>query len=795
MSANATISTTRETITQRRWIDSMTTPFVEQLRQYCKDDTAFERLKEILSASGLGTSFPHVSTKIFGEEGSLAGRVVQDQWLARLIDDVLPDVVYLYSPIEQRYLYANQAITRYGFTVQELTEGGAEVVRKLLHPDEFESVMHKYEQAMMVIGIPSSSPGDEIFTPYFEIQCRMRCADGSYRWVHDRRYVLERTPNGLPSLVLGYVHDLQSMKELQDLLEYRTGLEKVTSSISREFAKIAVADIDSAIINALRNIGESAGADRVYIYLMPKEFDGNAEVMNQAYRWSAPGLPPMVLNTIDPQELGWAFDRLLQLRSIQIARLDSLPQEAHKLRKVLEQAETKSLLVVPLHIEGRVIGIMGMSAVRRERVWTKEEVRMLRLNAETLVYAFERKRAEQVLRESEARFRTIFNRAPLAISILNPQGKLLSHNEQLSKLLGYSAEDLQTMTFLDAVHPEFRDRSEELFYELITGAMDSLSLELQYIHKDGSPVWINLTSSVVRDSEGKAIFVIRMLEDISERKQSEANMTYYTTLLAEHREALERQSDMLLQLNGEMMQKQRELEEINRSKDKFFSIISHDLRSPFSSLLGISKLLAEGANELTREEIIELATAMNQQTHNVYDFMENLLKWAQAHTGRMQFKPTVLALEDITDSVEMLMKESATAKGITLTNAVSNDIAVFADENMIRSVIQNLVSNALKFTPIGGTVTISALPHPTNAKMVEVKVTDTGVGMSEEDAKKLFRIDVVHTTKGTEDESGSGLGLILCKELVEKNKGKIRVESILGKGTTFTFTLPLAMEL
>jgi signal transduction histidine kinase len=211
--------------------------------------------------------------------------------------------------------------------------------------------------------------------------------------------------------------------------------------------------------------------------------------------------------------------------------------------------------------------------------------------------------------------------------------------------------------------------------------------------------------------------------------------------------------------------------------------------------LGISKLLAEGAGDLSREEITELALAMNQQTHNVYDFMENLLKWAQAHTGRMQFKPTVLTLADITGSVAMLMREGATSKEITLESTVSPEIAVFADENMIRSVIQNLVSNALKFTPAGGKVSISASQHPTNSKMIEISVRDTGVGMSKEDAQKLFRIDVVHTTKGTEDETGSGLGLILCKELVEKNKGKIRVESRQGVGTTFTFTLPLAKEL
>ncbi len=689
-------------------------------------------------------------------------------------------------------MYANQAITRYGYSAEQFLKGGKDVVNTLLHPDERENIMIGYEQAFAqasTIGIATESA----FTPFFEVQCQMRCSDGSYRWVYDRRYVLERDTNGVPTTILGYLHDLQPMRDMQELMEYRAGLEKVTAAISRNFAKLPVNEIDVAVMDALRSIGEATDVDRAYVFLSPNFT--NTGTIDHAFDWYAPGITPIILKKIDPDQIRWGFDRLNELRSIQIARLDTLPPEAASLRNILESAGTRSVLAVPLHIEGRVIGLLGLSSVRTERVWTKEEVRMLRLNAEVLLYAFERKLAEQTLRESEARFRTIFDRAPIAISILNPAGKVLSCNRELQNTLGYSQEELESLTFMDCVHPDFRDRSEELFYEMMSGSMDSFSLELQYLHKDGTPIWINLTSSLVRDHLERPVFVIRMLEDISERKQAEVNMAHYTQLVAEHREALERQSDMLLQLNGEMMQKQRELEEMNRSKDKFFSIVSHDLRSPFSSLLGISKLLAEGSSDLTREEISELAEAMNLQAHNVFDFMENLLKWAQAHTGRMQFKPTVIPLTEITSSVEMLLRENAVSKGLTLSNDVTQDVAVFVDENMIRSVVQNLVSNALKFTPSGGKVSIEARQHPTKTKLVEVRVTDTGVGMSEEDAQKLFRIDIVHTTKGTEDETGSGLGLILCKELVEKNKGTISVESTLGAGTSFIFTLPLAKEL
>ena len=782
-------------------IDSMTAGYIEQFRQFCKDDAAFERLAAILRGAVGATLFPAMqqATTVSVNE-PLTEQFAFNQWLVQVIDTVLPDVIYLYDPEERRYLYANRAIERFGYTPAQIVSGKVEMLQTHLHPAERDAVLALHHKQLEMMNHGQS--GVESREPFFDVQCRLRCADGTYRWVQDRRYVMQRDEDGKVKIVLGYLHDIQSLKVAQEMLDYQTTLEKATASISRMFAKTAVADIDATVQETLKQIGEFTNADRSYIFLSPQPTIEAAfnktvqsDIMRDAYDWAAPGISPITIREISPSSIRWAFDRLEELRSLQIARIDSMPDEAAAFRTALAAAGTKSLLVVPLHIEGRVIGLIGVSAVKEERVWTKEEVRMLRLVAETLVHAFERKFAEQALRESEARFRTIFDRAPVSISILNPQGNILSCNDQVERFLGYNEEELRNRNFLEFVRPEDRDRSAELFYELLSGSIDSYTLELQYMHKDGSPMWTNVTASLVRDTAGRPVFVIRMLEDISDRKTALANMQHYNTLVFEQKAALERQSDMLLQLNGEMMQKQRELEDLNRSKDKFFSIVSHDLRSPFSSLLGISKLLAEGATDLERSDIKELAEALNSQAVNVFDFMENLLKWAQAHTGRMKYEPTVLALREITMPVEALLRENAHAKGVTLNDDISDSLAVYVDENMIRSVVQNLLSNALKFTPSGGTVTLSAAQSPTKPKFVEVRVSDTGVGMSKEDAHKLFRIDVVHTTRGTEDETGSGLGLILCKELVEKNGGTIWVNSTEGVGTTFVFTLPLAKDI
>ncbi|MCU0425298.1 MAG: PAS domain S-box protein [Candidatus Kapabacteria bacterium] len=776
--------------------ESIAASTIEQLRQFCKDDASFERLAAILGGTSGAALFPALHTTQ-SDTTSLAGRLAFNQWLVQVIDTLLPDVIYLFNPETNRYLYVNQAIRRYGYDPAGILSGEVEMLQSHLHPEERAAILELHQEQLERMNMAAEETDAEM--PFFDVQARMRCSDGSYRWVQDRRYVMERTQEGKVSVILGYLHDIQSLREAQELLDYHSSLEKATANVSRMFAQASVAEIDTTVQEALRQVGESSKSDRCYIFLSPQTsieaaFNKTvkADIMRDAYSWSAPGISPIQIREIAPSGLRWAFDRLEQLRSIQIARMDTLPPEAVALREGLEAAGTKSLLVVPLHIEGRVIGLIGLSVVKQERVWSKEEVRMLRLVAETLVHAFDRKLSEEALRESEARFRTIFDRAPLAVSILNPQGQLIACNKQVERFLGYSEDEVRNRHFLDFVRPEDRDRSAELFYELLSGSIDSYTLELQYLHRDGSPIWTNVTASLVRDTSGKPAFVIRMLENIDERKAAQANMQHYTTLVSEQKSALERQSDMLLQLNGELMQKQKELEDLNSSKDKFFSIISHDLRSPFSSLLGITKLLAEGAGELERSDIQELAAALNTQANNVFDFMENLLKWAQAHTGRMKYQPTVLPLEEIVAPVEALFRENANAKGIVLNCEVSSALAVYADENMIRSVVQNLVSNALKFTPAGGSVTISAAQSTKKPKLVEISVSDTGVGMSKEDADKLFRIDVVHTTKGTEDETGSGLGLVLCKELVEKNGGTIRVESTEGSGTTFTFTLPLA---
>lgn len=238
---------------------------------------------------------------------------------------------------------------------------------------------------------------------------------------------------------------------------------------------------------------------------------------------------------------------------------------------------------------------------------------------------------------------------------------------------------------------------------------------------------------------------------------------------------------------------------LNSDKDKFFSIISHDLRGPFNSLLGNTQFMAERAASLSNKDVQEMSRDVYNVAKTTFNLLENLLTWSQLQRGRIEYKPDLIELSELAETTTALLKKVALNKQIQLEQKIEEGLCIYADEYMIDTVIRNLTSNALKFTSEGGQVTLSARrngcsPNHEGTQWVEVSVRDTGVGISQEDIEKLFRIDVHHTTRGTAAEKGTGLGLILCQEMVEKNGGRIWLESEVGKGTTIKFTVPAVAE-
>jgi signal transduction histidine kinase len=238
----------------------------------------------------------------------------------------------------------------------------------------------------------------------------------------------------------------------------------------------------------------------------------------------------------------------------------------------------------------------------------------------------------------------------------------------------------------------------------------------------------------------------------------------------------------------EIKLKNEELQKLNAEKDKFFSIIAHDLRSPFSGLLGLTQIMAEELPDLTMAEIQNIAVRMRNSATNLFSLLENLLLWARMRQGLIPFNPEIIQLHKIALESIAMMVEPANIKGIEIVNDIPIDLNVFADSNALQNIIRNLVSNAVKFTPIGGKISLSA--KATADKSIEISIKDSGIGLSNAMIENLFRLDVQTYRKGTEGESSSGLGLLLCKEFIEKHGGKIWVESEEGKGSTFHFVIP-----
>ena len=256
------------------------------------------------------------------------------------------------------------------------------------------------------------------------------------------------------------------------------------------------------------------------------------------------------------------------------------------------------------------------------------------------------------------------------------------------------------------------------------------------------------------------------------------------TILEQNKELTE----LNINLENKVEQRTQELRELNATKDKFFSIIAHDLKNPFNTLLGFTELMLDSLEDFDYEKIREFISIIADTSKHSYALLENLLEWSRSQTGRIQMKPETIDLYKLVEeNIDFLLNQAGNKK-IKLVNGVASPAHVHADANMLNTVVRNLISNAIKYTGEGGSITVSAIEKD---GMVETSVADTGMGIKPENLEKLFRIDVNFSTKGTANEIGTGLGLILCKEFITRNEGKIWVESELGKGSTFKFTLPV----
>jgi signal transduction histidine kinase len=389
------------------------------------------------------------------------------------------------------------------------------------------------------------------------------------------------------------------------------------------------------------------------------------------------------------------------------------------------------------------------------------------------------------IKKAQLRFR-LFDDMPIGVCILKRDYTVLYWNDTIEDWTDILSENIIGKKLME-FFPKFNKFSYSI---LIDGIFDGgpPAIFSSQLHKslfpskthDGEPRVQNTTVKAIPGESDEDFYALFSIEDV----------TGLTKRIKDYKamrdQALE-EIDNRIKVEIKLRQSEQELRELNATKDKFFSIMAHDLKNPIGSFLNLSEVLSTMFDDFSQEELKEYLEEMYSSSQHLFKLLENLLMWSRAQTGKIQVHKEQFDVKMIIDSNLSLLKLNADNKRIKFINNASDDSIVYADENMTNTVIRNLISNALKFTNIGGSITVNTI---FDDDFVQVSIADTGVGMDQDVVEKLFRIDSNYTTRGTSDEKGTGLGLILCKEFVNKQEGEIWVDSEPGKGSTFIFTLP-----
>ena len=549
---------------------------------------------------------------------------------------------------------------------------------------------------------------------------------------------LKRVTIGGKDRVLAHVRDITERKRAEEALEHRVAVENAVAQVS----SILASEEDVDLTRILSVLGQAVGASRSYIF----QIRDGGRVMDNTHEWCAPGVEPQIANlqNMETSWTPWWMDRLLRNENLVITDVSKLPDEASAEREILAAQDIKSALVVPMFCAGELWGFLGFDDTNGARAWSEEDVQLLRAASETLVAYLERDRTERALRESEARFRKVFDEGPLGITIIDLDYRYVKVNPMFCRMVGYTEQELATLTFPEITHPEDIERNLEIAHRLRRGEALSCSMEKRYIRKNGETVWVNMTSSVIHDDRGQPLYLVAMIEDITRRKAAE------------------------------------------EFREQYVHTISHDLRAPLTIIRGHARMLqraleksaVKGPDWLSVEAILKGTDRMQAMIQDLVDSVR-----FEAGELRLQKRAVDLGtfVSDLLERARAMMEDRQVRVRIP-----ANLPAVSADPDRLERVLMNLVTNALKYSPADSEVLLLA---GRSRGEVVMSVVDRGVGIPPEDLPHLF--ERFYQPRAGRIAGGLGLGLFITKMLVEAHGGRIWVESEPGKGSSFHFTIPV----
>lgn len=529
--------------------------------------------------------------------------------------------------------------------------------------------------------------------------------------------------------------------------EYLFNQQKVLSDVTQLLG--SGYNLSASLNSILKILGEHTGVSRVYIF----ENDSSNQITSNTYEWCNEFITPQIeLLQNTPYEIipSWK-ELLLNNGFIFSENISELPQD---IRDVLEPQEIKSILIYPITVEGNFYGFIGFDECKRNKIWEKEELALLKTVSNVLSNSFERREYLERLKSSEIRLKMAIESANEALWDWNFQSGELYLNENWYKMSGYTSEELSGLSnlwyrFIDKEDlPNVIDNwnrhisGETEFYEQIN----------RIVTKEGSKKWVITKGMVVkRDKDGNPLRAVGIQADITEQKERE-----------------------------------EELRKLVATRDMYFSIIAHDLRGPIGSFAGLTEMM--NTSSLDKESEKEIISELAKLSKSTFELLENLLIWARSQRGDVALNLTQINLSTLVEIVLSPLKTLAQQKNISLINEVKDGTTVFADSEALSLIIRNIVSNSIKFTKSGGRVLVSSKKRD---NLMEISIIDNGIGMPKEVADRLFTSDGYQTRRGTDNEKGSGLGLMMSSEFVKRMGGEIKVESIENIGTRVFFTVPV----
>lgn len=541
--------------------------------------------------------------------------------------------------------------------------------------------------------------------------------------------------------------NITQRKQMEEKLKFLNLQQKLLTDIAQLLNKSD--NFDEMINTVLRLVGQHANVSRVYIY----ENTHDEQFTSNTYEWCNEGIKVnKKLFQMLPFDKVPSWKKVLNHKGCILSNnMQELPQDMIDL---MEYLDVKSILAYPIYIQNHLWGFIGFDDCLHARIWQEDEIDLIKIVTVNITNALERKFYLNQIENSEMRLRLSLNGAREGMWDWN-----LITDEIYFTDIGYEIIDQDLDESLGKghnwqklIHPDDWGWVSKLFIDHKEGEIDYFEATFRVIGKSGKVKWIlNHGKVIERDKEGIATRAIGTLIDISKQKETE-----------------------------------EQLKDLLATKDKLFSIISHDLRGPVGSFMQVIELLTSGM-EITPDIQESLLYELKDMSKNTFYLLENLLNWSRSQRSEIVYNPRTIIVNDLIKENISLLSNTAGQKSITLQFEENTNYIAYADYDMINLVIRNILSNGIKFTRIGGLIDV----HISEKKgFITVEIADNGVGMSQDVVDKLFTDNKFHSTYGTNNEKGSGLGLSLCNDFVKRNGGSIKVESVMDQGSKFFFTLP-----